>query len=142
MVCPNHMRGRLRCSSPLVYVILTVVASLEQSCDSEKNELCSLQNTGSRNNTGYCSEHCPLPFPQAPYLVCVDAGFLNKCCVDLLYSKFLTNKCHCSFAVVQIYFDKFSAPTSGPFSIHCLLPLGLVTVALSPRYHFDLPQFS
>jgi len=88
----------------------------------KKNELFSLQNAGSRNNSGSCSEQCPLPLPQVPYFVCIDPGFLSEYYINLLCSTFLTNKCHCSLSMVQIYLDKFIAPRSGPFRIHCLLP--------------------
>lgn len=42
------------------------------------------------------------------YLVPLNPGFLNKCCIYLPWSKFLTEECCCSLVIMQINLNEFT----------------------------------
>jgi hypothetical protein len=66
------------------------------------------KNAGSRSNIGSSREQCPPYITQAPYLVSIDPGFLNKCYIYLPYSKFSAKECHYSLNMMQINLNEFT----------------------------------
>ena len=87
-----HAEVRVSCLLFPHLVILTIVTSVEQSCDSGKAWsvlLTKLQDLGA------------IPVPTNP-------GFLNKCCINLHYCSFSAKECHCSLSMVLINLNKFT----------------------------------
>jgi hypothetical protein len=92
----------------LVYVILTVVTSLEWNSDNGKAWIVLLIKIHDLEAIPGPAEKCPLRIAQGSYSVPTEQG---SCISAILISpgKFSTKKCRRSLAMVQIYLENLQA---------------------------------